>query len=149
MSELIAFLKGRERKPNVKFAACKEWKDENGNVIEWELKHLTSGELGKIRSKSMKIGSKGKKMEFNTELYNRLMTSASVVYPNLKDASLLDYLLGHLPLDQRTPENAICEILTDDAEYQALIEKVAELNGWDSPEEEEAEDKNILELAKN
>lgn len=150
MSELIAFLKGREPKKHVKFVACAEWKDDEGNPVEWELRCLSSGELGKIRGRCMKIGSAGKKMDFNTELYNRLITSQSVVFPKLNDATMLDFLLPNLPLDQRTPENAICEILRDDDEYQALITKVSEINGWVSTEDAMQEEmQELVEAAKN
>ena len=150
MSELIAFLKGREPKKNGKFVACAEWKDDNGNPVEWELRCLSSGELGRIRGRCMKIGSNGKKMEFNSELYNRLITSQSVVFPNLNDAAVLDFLLPKAPLDQRTPENAICEILRDDDEFQALIAKVSEINGWASPEEAlQEKEVELVETAKN
>lgn len=146
MSDLAVFFK--QNKPARKhefFPACADFKDEKGNTILWELRPLTSLELGRIRSACMTIQAKGKSFKFDSDLYNRKIAAAAVVFPNLKNAELVDSYMANFAPDDRTPENLICLMIDRDDEFQALVKKVNEMNGVKAEGEEEA----AVETAKN
>lgn len=146
MSDLIAFLKSREADKVVEYAACKDWKDDKGNPVMWKLKKLHTRELENLRRKNFRINTRKKDVEIDNYAFNNEALAASVVFPNLKEASLADAILPDTPLDQRTPGNVLYAILSDDSEYQALFNVFSELQGWNN-EEENARD--LVETAKN
>ena len=144
MSEFAAFLKSNKKdKPHEFFAACKDFVDADGNPIMWELRHVPTCVKNKIESDCTTIKSNGK-VEFNTALFRKKLVAAAVVYPNLRNAELMDSYMKDYPLDERTPENLLELMLDDIKEYNALGEKV---NQMMSVEVKDAE-KNI-EIAKN
>lgn len=148
MSDLIAFLKNREADKVVEFAACKDWKDENGNPVMWKFKKLHTKELNEIRSRNTRINHKKKDVDTDETGTMNAIFAASVVFPNLKDAKLADALFPDAPLDQRTPENVLMAILCDDNEYQAAIQFVAKLHNWIT-EENSRDESALVEVAKN
>jgi hypothetical protein len=144
MSELAAFFKqNKPVKQNKFYAASQDFKDAEGNPIKWELRHIPTVIMKRIESACTTIKSKGK-VEFDADLYNRKKVAAAVVYPNLRDAALVDSYMGDYSQEDRTPENLIVLMLDDPREFNALLEKINEMQGVDK---EEA-DSNI-EIAKN
>lgn len=81
------------------------FKDEEGNVIQFEIKKLTQEEITKIndnyRRRSMATDKKGNPLVANGEVIwktekdsakaSRHMIAEALVYPNLKDAELMKY----------------------------------------------------------
>ena len=146
MSELAVFFKqNKPVKKNEFFPVCADFKDKDGKVINWELRHLSSLELGRIRSQCMTIQANGKRFNFDGDLYNRMIASHAVVFPDLKNAELVDSYMSEYSLEDRTPENLICLIVDNDREFQALVKKVNEMNGSNSEED----NKSLVETAKN
>lgn len=147
MSDLIAFLKQRETGKIVEFAACKDWKDEKGNPVMWKFKKLNSKELNDLRSAHARINRKKKEVETDEMSLIHSIFAASVIFPNLKDVKLADTLFPDAPLDQRTPENVLYAILTDDNEYQEACKFVSDLHGWTAGAENDQS--SLVETAKN
>lgn len=81
------------------------FKDEDGNVIQFEIKKLTQEEITKInngyRKRSMATDKKGNPLVYNGEVIwktekdsaraSRHMIVEALVYPNLKDPELMKY----------------------------------------------------------
>lgn len=81
------------------------FKDEDGNVIQFEIKKLTQEEITKInngyRKRSMATDKKGNPLVYNGEVIwktekdsaraSRHMIVEALVYPNLKDSELMKY----------------------------------------------------------
>lgn len=148
MSELSVFFKqNKPVKANEFFPASADFKDENGEIIKWELRHLTSKDLSTIRSRCMEIKGNGKQVKFDGDLYNRLIVASAVVFPNLRNAELADSYMGQFAPEDRTPENLICLMIDNDGEFQNLVRKVNEMNGLNKHAEENAETR--IEMAKN
>lgn len=146
MSDLIAFVKGREQSKVIEYAACKDWKDEKGNPVKWKLKKLNTKELNTLRGAHIRINRQKKDVDIDNFAMNNALMAASVVFPNLKDAKLADALLPDTPLDQRTPGNVLYALLPDDAEYQALFAEFSKLHGWD---DDNGDESALVEAAKN
>lgn len=144
MSELAAFFKqNKPVKKNEFFAASKDFVDAEGNPLMWELRHVPTVVMKRIESECTIIKGKGK-VEFNTSLYNQKKVAAAVVYPNLRDAALVDSYMADYSQEDRTPENLIVLMLDDPKEFNALLAKINEMEGFDAKEA----DSNI-EIAKN
>ena len=130
MSDFGAFLKqNRPAQKNEFMEVCADIKDQNGKVIPWELRHLTPGEISKMKSICYKIKKKGKDIQFDGDLYNRLITSRAVVFPDLKNQELVDSYMEQYAFTDRTPENLITLIIRNNREFEALLLKVCEMNG--------------------
>lgn len=146
MSDISVFLKDKKKAtPNVKVAVCADFKDENGNAIEWEIRKLTTREMSDARTlcTSMKnVKTKGKMQnEFvlDSERLLRVLTSKAVVYPDLTDKTLADSYMSDYPLDERIPENLVMLMLSDKDDFETLAVAVTELNHLtDSEENDEA-----------
>ena len=142
MSDFSAFLaENKIKHDNIKFVVSKNFRDKNGNPIEWELRALTAGEDEDIRrSATRKVKAAGRSNAYTSELdtntYLAKMTAAAVVYPNLNDAGLQNSykVMG--------AENLLRAMLSA-GEYVTLSGKVAEINGFDTDASE------LVEEAKN
>lgn len=144
MSEFAAFLKSNKpKKENVLFPACADYKDEKGNVLNWELRHLNPLIIGTIRSECTTITGKGTGAKVDGELFGRKMAAAAVVKPDLRNAELVDSYMGDYAPEDRTPDNLICLMIDNEKEYQAFLKKVFEMNGIINDTE------NKVETAKN
>lgn len=136
---LSAFLKGnKKKKENIHYAASESFVDEEGNVIEWEIKALSAKQDEAIRdSCTKKVAVQGRKgvtaPELDTNAYLGKMAANSVVFPNLNDAQLQDSygVMG--------AEELIKEMLAP-GEYQELLTKIQKLNGYDQTFEEKVEE---------
>jgi hypothetical protein len=128
-NELAVFFKqNKPVKENVFFPASKDFKDEKGNPINWELRHIPTAVMKKIEADCTTVKSNGK-IDFNAELYSRKMVASAVVFPNLRNAELIDSYMGDYSLEDRTPENLIVLLLDDVTEFNALLVKVNEMQG--------------------
>lgn len=139
MSTFSAFFAQNKLKPETeKLAVSKNFVDENGKPLEWELRVLSAKEDIDIRRASTrKVKAPGKtgatSQEFDVNVYLSKMTAASVVYPDLNDAELQNSykVMG---------AEALLEAMLTAGEYIALSGKVAELNGFNESVEELAEE---------
>nr|WP_319488474.1 hypothetical protein [uncultured Caproiciproducens sp.] len=113
MKSLDSFLNPK-RKPNLKIPLSPAFVDERGNIIEWELKQLTSKEG----------------LDIDGDNYKDIMTACiaeSLIYPDMHDAELLKGLSereGHKILSAKEALLA----LTTDPEMAALIEAYNKYN---------------------
>lgn len=142
MSNFSAFFAQNKLKPEtVKLAVSKNFVDENGKPLEWELRVLSAKEDIEIRraaTRKVKSGVKGgaTSSEFDVNVYLSKMTAASVVYPDLNNADIQNSygVMG---------AEALLEVMLTAGEYITLSGKVAEINGFnESVEELAAEAKN-------
>lgn len=119
MDNLSAFLfENKVKRENAFLKVSDDFKDNNGNVIEWEIRHVSTGEDEDIRNDSM--GSNG--LDINK--YIGKLTAAAVVYPNLFDAKLQD------SYNVKTPEQLLKAMVDKPGEYSRLVEFVQEFNGF-------------------
>lgn len=138
MSGLNAFFKkNKKEKEIVKYAASKDFVDEKGTVIEWEIRPLKSKEADKIRNECTTIEAKGKRVSVDNGKFNRMVATVCTVFPNLNDPELQDSygVLG--------AEDLIQEMLDNDGEYQAYCKKILEISGY------EMDDNELIKEAKN
>jgi len=107
MKSLSSFLNPK-RKPNLKIKLSPDFVDEKGEIIEWELKQLSSKE-------GLNVDGEG---------YKEIMTSyiaESLVYPDLHNAELLKGLSEREGRTILSTKDALLA-LTNDNELAALIE---------------------------
>lgn len=103
------------------------FKGEDGKPIPWKLRAMTEAENEQIRKSSTKMqkNKNGLQMpEVNMEQYMAKMVVACVIYPNLKDAELLQSY-GVMAADELLKKMLLA------GEYAALAQKVQEINGFD------------------
>ena len=144
MSDFAAFLKSNKKeKPNEFFAACKDFVDAEGKPILWELRYIPTCVKNRIEDECTEVKSNGKVVS-NMALFRKKLVAAAVVYPNLRNAELMDSYMKDYPLDQRTPENLLELMIDDISEYNALAQKVTEMMSINPKEAE-----NNIETAKN
>lgn len=125
MSGFEAFLKQNKKNSNetIKFPASEDFVDENGKVIDWEIKPLKTKDADKIRKACSTQNKKGLLIVDN-EKFNRMVAATCTVYPNLNDAELQDSygVMGE--------EDLIEQLLDKDGEYQAYVKKCLEVSGY-------------------
>lgn len=143
ISNFSQFMKANKKKrENGHYAATKSLCDETGKPLEWEFRHITSKEDEEIREDCMiEVPVKGKPNLFRPRLqtsrYLRRMIEASVVVPDLKDASLQD------SYGVKKPEDLLMALVDDPGEYNELSAWVQNFQGFSTSfEEEVAEAKN-------
>ena len=140
MSNFSRFMKANKKKrENGYYAATKSLCDENGKPLEWEFRHITSKEDEAIREDCMvEVPVKGKPNLFRPRLqtsqYLQKMIVASVVVPDLKDASLQD------SYEVKKPEDLLMALVDDPGEYNELAAWVQNFQGFSTSFEEEVEE---------
>jgi Phage XkdN-like tail assembly chaperone protein, TAC len=138
MSELKAFLKqNKAERQTVKVTASENFKDEKGNVLQWEIRPLKTKEADFIRSECTAINQKGKKIEVDNAKFNRMIAAKCTVFPNLNDKELQD------SYDVMSAEQLIVEMLDNDGEYQAYCQKILSISGYNKTDSE------LVDEAKN
>ena len=131
MSKFSNFMKANKIvKENVKHAATTSLRDEKGNPLEWEFRHITSKENEEIReSCTIEVPVTGKpnmyRPKLKTSLYIKRMVAASVVCPVLYDAELQDSYAV------KTPEDLLMAMVDDPGEYNDLAAFVQKFQGFD------------------
>lgn len=141
MSNLSVFLKKNKRvRENVFYAASADFTDEQGKAALWELRPVTTLENERIREDCTREESDrrgGLQRKVDTAAYMARLAAASVVQPNLYDATLQD------SYGVKTPEELLRVMIDNAGEYAALLEKVSTISGFDhSPAVEIEEAKN-------
>ena len=119
-----------EKEEVIEYVASSRFKDKEGNPIPWKLKAITAKENDEIRKQCYKqIQVPGKrsqyKQDFDTSKYLELKC---IVEPNLNDAKLQDFY--HV----MKAEDLLKEHLLKPAEYDNLVSKLQEINGYDLEE---------------
>lgn len=142
MSNLSYFLAENVQKEEVvKYTASKRFKNEKGIEIEWELGCITSDEDERLRkSCTKKVQVPGKKNMFTPETdfdkYLGLLAVQCVKYPDLNNVEIQNSY-GVMGAD------FLLKTMLKPGEYQDLLKKVQEINGFDTGMEE------LVEEAKN
>lgn len=135
MDKLDLFLnENKAKRENVFFKASDSFKDENGNVIKWELRPVTTEEDEEIRAEAMIYDGSGARLDMNK--YIAAVTARAVVYPDLFDARLQD------SYNVKTPEALLKAMIDKPGEYGRLVERAQRLNGFTNIRED-------IEKAKN
>lgn len=89
MRDLKAFLKqNKVQVPNVMYPASRDFLDEEGNPLEWELRRLDTKVSNKIKNECMKIDAMRQDVQFDQEKFNVKVYAKSVVFPDLMNAEL-------------------------------------------------------------
>lgn len=128
MSTFTAFFaQNKLQTPNIKYVASKNFVDENGKPMEWELRKLSkteNNELIKACTKTVTLRDGSRIKEVDQNAYSDKLIAACVVFPPLKDAALQDsyHVVGEV--------NLLNEMLSI-GEFANLGLKVKELNDLD------------------
>jgi hypothetical protein len=135
--DVRAFLKDHKRKKkNVFFRATKNFTDETGRPLQWELKPIKSKDLDQLRADCTWTDKDGiehfKDAEFSAKMY-----SMAVVFPDLRSAELQD------SYGVTSPEDLLYELIDDAGEWTSFQQKVNDMNGFGvSMDDKVAEAKN-------
>lgn len=141
MSKFKAFMaQNKKTHENLKFKLSADFVDEDGNLLEWEIKHLSAGENERIQNECLdKVPVAGKPGQFTRELnmgkYNTKLICHALVTPDLNDKDLQDSygVMG--------AEQLILTMLSA-ADYNRLSAKILEFNGFKDINEDVEEAKN-------
>ncbi len=135
MNTFDLFLKENRKERQCYYAeVCKDIKDEKGNIVKWKFTPLTTREEEEIREEVTETVNGNLKL--NMTKYIEKLITASVIYPNLYDATLQD------SYNCKTPESLLKAIVNIPGEYSDLARLVQEKNGFNSLRED-------IEKAKN
>lgn len=135
MDNLKAFLKENKAETQNIFAeVSSDFKDEEGNVIKWELRSITTSEDEEIRNDCTVFD--GERSRLNTGKYIARLVASSVVYPDLYNMELQD------SYGVKTPEELLKAMVDKPGDFSRLTETVHRLNGFTSFKED-------VETAKN
>ena len=130
MSKFAKFMKANKAvKENGFYPATKSLRDEQGNPLEWEFKHISSKENEEIRENcTIDIPVTGKpnmyRPKLKSSLYIQRMIAASVVVPDLFDSELQD------SYGVKTPEDLLMAMVDDPGEYNDLAAFVQKFQGF-------------------
>ncbi|MBS4869088.1 MAG: hypothetical protein KHZ95_05245 [Eubacterium sp.] len=135
MNTFDLFLKENRKERQCYYTeVCKDIKDEKGNIVKWKFTPLTTREEEEIREEATETVNGNLKL--NMTKYIEKLITASVIYPNLYDATLQD------SYNCKTPESLLKAIVNIPGEYSDLARLVQEKNGFNSLRED-------IEKAKN
>ncbi len=133
---LNMYMKNKKvRKENVKHAVTKSLVDENGKALEWEIRHLKTGDIEELREKCTKdVPIRGKKGQYKTKFdsseYALKLIVRSVVVPDLYNKELQD------SYGVMTPEELVKELVDSPSEYIKFAEYIQKINDFDNDTEE-------------
>lgn len=140
MSKFSKFMKVNKKvKANEMHPVTKSLCDENGRPLEWEFRHITSGENEAIREEcTLEVPVTGKpnmyRQKVKGSLYVRKMIAASIVTPDLYDKELQD------SYGAMSPEDLLLAMVDDPGEYNELAAFVQKFQGFDVSFEEKVEE---------
>ena len=122
-----------EKEEVIDYIASRRFKDKEGKPIPWKLKTITAKENDELRKQCYKQiqvpGKRGQyRQDFDSSKYLELLAEKCIVEPNLNDAKLQDFyhVMG--------AEDLLKEHLLKPAEYDNLVAKLQEINGYDLDE---------------
>lgn len=137
MDTVKGFLKqNKKSKENIKVALSKEFLDDSGNALEWELRAITTEENNDIIDActyEVKTRS-GVETKLRAGKYNALLLASSVVYPDLYNKELQD------SYEVKKPEDLILKMLDSPADFSKALEIVSKLSGLDELLEDKVEE---------
>lgn len=118
-----------EKEEVIEYIASTRFKDKEGKPIVWKLRTITAKENDEIRKQCYKqiqvTGKRGQyRQEFDTQKYLELIAVKCILEPNLNSVELQDYY--HV----MSPADLLKEHLLKPAEYDNLISKIQEINGY-------------------
>lgn len=96
--------------------------DEEGKVIPFKLKAITSRETEAIRQRCIVKNKAGATIDMDMLKFQRLLAAACITYPNLKDVELQDSYGVH-------GEGELLESMLLVGEYQLLLQNIERING--------------------
>ncbi|WP_336019590.1 phage tail assembly chaperone [Fusobacterium polymorphum] len=141
MTNMEVFLKQNAvQKENKKVVVSERFKDEDGKVVEWEIRPLTAQEDQILREANTEIKElKGKKGQLFPQLdsnkYSSMLIAACVVFPDLQNQELQDsYGVKNKP-------DLLTAMLLP-GEFQDLFSEVQKINGFKTLEDLTEEAKN-------
>lgn len=122
-----------EKEEMFEYIASTRFKDEEGKPIAWKLRTITAKENDDIRKQCYKQiqvpGKRGQfRQEFDSSKYLESLAVKCIVEPNLNSVELQDFY--HV----MTPADLLKEHLLKPAEYDNLISKLQEINGYNLEE---------------
>lgn len=128
MSDLSLFLKKNKiKKENIFLPATASLKDENGNVLMWEIRALTARDIENIKSLCIKErpvnNSKGVYRPYLDNSFDARLCAAAVVFPDLENAQLQD------SYGVSNAHELLLEMIDCPGEFNALMKKVRDLCG--------------------
>ena len=141
MTNMEVFLKQNAvQKENKKVAVSERFKDEDGKVVEWEIKPLTAQEDQILREANTEIKElKGKKGQLFPQLdsnkYSAMLIAACVVFPDLQNQELQD------SYGVKNKTDLLTAMLLP-GEFQDLFSEVQKINGFKTLEDLTEEAKN-------
>lgn len=130
MSKLYAFL--HPETPEQKEVVFPRFKDENGVVVPFLVKPITSEENKALINKCSSRDKKGNK-HLDSSRYQTELVVAGTVRPDFTDAELCD---GYGVVDP----NMLVERMLFAGEYMKLAEEILKISGLDEESEAEAEE---------
>ena len=144
MGNVSRFLKeNMVKKENVFLPVSSDILDENGNVALWEIRHLSTEEFDKIKdecTKEVEVRT-GKhkrtsmyRQQVDSTMFSKKLICASIVEPNLYDATIQD------SFGVMTPEELITKLIPTPGEYNELLAFIQELNKFTETFEDKVED---------
>ncbi len=118
-----------EKEEVIEYIASTRFKDKEGKPIAWKLRTITAKENDEIRKQCYKqvqvTGKRGQyRQDFDTQKYLELIAVKCILEPNLNAVELQDYY--HV----MSPADLLKEHLLKPAEYDNLISKIQEINGY-------------------
>ena len=132
MSQFTKFMKTNKKvRENGFYAPTKSLCDEDGKPLEWEFRHITSGENESIREEcTIEVQVKGKpnlyRPRVQTGKYIRKMIVESVVVPDLLDRELQNSYGGE------RAEDLLLAMVDDPGENNDLAAFVQKFQGFDT-----------------
>ena len=132
MSQFTKFMKANKKvRENGFYAPTKSLCDEDGKPLEWEFRHITSGENESIREEcTIEVQVKGKpnlyRPRVQTGKYIRKMIVESVVVPDLLDRELQN------SYGVERAEDLLLAMVDDPGEYNDLAAFVQKFQGFDT-----------------
>lgn len=135
MGDLNCFLaQNAVKTENVRYAASKRYHNKAGKPMEWEIGTLGSTEDEALRKDCTKrIPVPGRRGQYTQEtdytLYVGRLAAACTVFPNLNDKELQDsyHVMG---------ADALLKAMLTAGEYASYLEKVQQVNGFDTTMED-------------
>lgn len=143
MSDFSMFMKKNKKvRENSFYPATKNFVDEAGEPLLWEIKPITTEEDQRIQMECIKeVPIPGKRNQFrqklDANLYLVKQAVTAIVYPNLNDAALQD------SYGVKSPEDLLKAMIDNPSEFSDLISYIREQSGF------EAEISDEVEEAKN
>lgn len=133
MKDLKFFLKQNVvKKENEEVEVSKRFKDDEGNLVKFEIKAISNDlddQLRKDNTYQKKVAKGIYKPELDSTKYMKDVVTKCLVYPDLNNKDLQD---SYGAMDA----SELIDKMLLPGEYNALLSKVQEINGWNVDIEE-------------